>query len=147
MLPITNFVELRVVARRSRTQARRPQAVSEQPMLIHIRLDVPVPRCSVALRSYFQNGMVVARYGRGVTCVNQTRPHCVNQMGKTQSKPLAARRGRGTAWCVWVSFYGIVICVCIIWFDIKKFCVLSSQYIFVLDMGLRTNSDYFYVQN
>ena len=23
--------------------------------------------------------------------VNQTRPHCVNQMGKTHSKPLAAR--------------------------------------------------------
>ena len=38
--------------------------------------------------------------------VNQTRPHCVNQMGKTHSKPLAARHGRGTAWarhtmCEW----------------------------------------------
>ena len=30
--------------------------------------------------------------------MNQTRPHCVNQMGKTHSKPLAARHGRGTAW-------------------------------------------------
>jgi len=30
--------------------------------------------------------------------VNQTRPHCVNQMGKTHSKPFAARHGRGTAW-------------------------------------------------
>ena len=30
--------------------------------------------------------------------VNQTRPHCVNQMGKTHSKPLAARHGRGKAW-------------------------------------------------
>ena len=30
--------------------------------------------------------------------VNQTRPHCVNQMGKTHSKPLAARHGGGTAW-------------------------------------------------
>jgi hypothetical protein len=29
--------------------------------------------------------------------MNQTRPHCVNQMGKTHSKPLAARHGRGTA--------------------------------------------------
>jgi hypothetical protein len=29
---------------------------------------------------------------------NQTRPHCVNQMGKTHSKSLAARHGRGTAW-------------------------------------------------
>jgi len=27
--------------------------------------------------------------------VNQTRPHCVNQMGKTHSKPLAARHGHG----------------------------------------------------
>jgi hypothetical protein len=30
--------------------------------------------------------------------VNQTRPHCVNQMGKAHSKSLAARHGRGTAW-------------------------------------------------
>ena len=30
--------------------------------------------------------------------VNQTRPHCVNQTGKTHSKLLAARHGRGTAW-------------------------------------------------
>ena len=30
--------------------------------------------------------------------VNQTRPHCVNQMGKTHYKLLAARHGRGTAW-------------------------------------------------
>ena len=30
--------------------------------------------------------------------VNQTRTHCVHQMGKTHSKPLAARHGKGTAW-------------------------------------------------
>jgi hypothetical protein len=30
--------------------------------------------------------------------MNQSRPHCVNQMGKTHSKPLEARHGRGTAW-------------------------------------------------
>ena len=39
--------------------------------------------------------------------VNQTRPHCVNQMGKTHSKRLVARHGRGTAWarhgCVMAS--------------------------------------------
>ena len=29
--------------------------------------------------------------------VNQTRPHCVNKMGKTHSKPLAAWHGGGTA--------------------------------------------------
>jgi len=38
--------------------------------------------------------------------VNQTRPNCVNQMGKTHPKPLAARHGSGTAWarhamCEW----------------------------------------------
>jgi hypothetical protein len=34
----------------------------------------------------------------GMASVNQTRPHCANQMGKTHSKHLAARHGRGTAW-------------------------------------------------
>ena len=43
------------------------------------------------------------RHGRSMAwsllaSVNQTRPRCVNQMGKTHSKPLAARHGRGTAW-------------------------------------------------
>jgi hypothetical protein len=28
-----------------------------------------------------------------MVCVNQTWPHCVNQMGKTQSKALAERHG------------------------------------------------------
>jgi hypothetical protein len=32
-----------------------------------------------------------------MACVNQTRPHYVNQMGKTQSKALAERHGKGTA--------------------------------------------------
>ena len=31
------------------------------------------------------------RHGQSMASVNQTRPHCVNQMGKTHSKPLAAR--------------------------------------------------------
>jgi hypothetical protein len=30
--------------------------------------------------------------------VNQARPNCVNQMGKTRSRTLAVWRGRGTAW-------------------------------------------------
>jgi hypothetical protein len=42
--------------------------------------------------------MVRAWHGRGMASVNQTEPHCVNQMGKTHSKPLVARQGRGTAW-------------------------------------------------
>jgi hypothetical protein len=32
-----------------------------------------------------------------MACVNQTRPHYVNKMGKTQSNDLAERHGRGTA--------------------------------------------------
>jgi hypothetical protein len=31
---------------------------------------VPIPRCAVALRSRFQNGMVVAWRGNGIECVN-----------------------------------------------------------------------------
>jgi hypothetical protein len=48
---------------------------------------MPMPRSAVALRSRFQNGMVVAWHGRGMACVNRTRPHCVNQMGKTNLYP------------------------------------------------------------
>jgi hypothetical protein len=60
MLLVTTFVELRVVAVRSRTRACRPHAVSGRPMLIHTYHAVPMPRCAVALRGRFQNGMVVA---------------------------------------------------------------------------------------
>jgi hypothetical protein len=42
--------------------------------------------------------MVRAWNGRGMASVNQTRPHCVNEMGKTHSKPLVTRHGRRTAW-------------------------------------------------
>ena len=47
-----------------------------------------------------KNGMVGAWHGHSMTSVNQTRPHCVNQMGTTHSKPLAVRHGRGTAWAL-----------------------------------------------
>jgi len=81
MLLITIFVELRVVAGRSRTRAGSPQAVSRRP-------------CSAVAE---KNGMVRVGHGHGMASVNQTRPHCVNQMGKTHSKPLAARHGTGMA--------------------------------------------------
>ena len=42
--------------------------------------------------------MAWARHGHGMASVNQTRPHCVNQMGKKHSKSLVVRHGRGTAW-------------------------------------------------
>jgi hypothetical protein len=81
MLLITIFVELRVVAGRSRTRAGSPQAASRRPC------------CAVALRR-----TAWARHGPGMASVNQTRPHCINQMEKTHSKPLAVRHGRGMAW-------------------------------------------------
>ena len=49
------------------------------------------PCCAVALRR-------TAWSEHGMASVNQTRPHCVNQMEKTHSKPLVARHGKGTAW-------------------------------------------------
>jgi hypothetical protein len=62
------------------------------------------------LEKSFFNGMVVEWHGRGMACVNQTRPHCVNQMGKTDLNfyrhGMAGERngrGMGTAWCVWIS--------------------------------------------
>jgi hypothetical protein len=58
----------------------------------------PMPCCAVVLRSSFQNGMVGARQGHGMAGVNQMWAHCVNSTGKTQSKPLAARHGRGKKW-------------------------------------------------
>ena len=43
-------------------------------------------------------GTAWTRHGHGMASVNQTLPHCVTQMGKTHSKPLAARHGRGMTW-------------------------------------------------
>ena len=49
--------------------------------------------------------MVGAWHGHGMASVNQTRPHWVNQMGKTHYKPLAARHGMGTACYVRIGLY------------------------------------------
>ena len=76
------FVELRLIAGRSRKRAVRPQPSLDGHA-------VPWPWEDRHGRGW---------HGRGMASVNQTRPHCVNQMGKTHSKPLAARHGRGTAW-------------------------------------------------
>jgi hypothetical protein len=86
MLLITNFLELGMVAARGRKLASRHHAVSERPMLIHA-----YP--AVALRGHFQKGIFVAWQGNSTVCVNQTRLHCINQMGKTQSKALTERHG------------------------------------------------------
>jgi hypothetical protein len=39
--------------------------------------------------------MVKEWHGHGMASVNQTRPHCVNRMGKTHCKRLVARHVRG----------------------------------------------------
>jgi hypothetical protein len=72
---------LRVVAEISRTRAGSPQAVSRQLC------------CAVALRRtpWSEHDMGAAWAWHGMASVNHARPHCVNQMGKKYSKPLAAR--------------------------------------------------------
>ena len=72
-----NFVELRVVAGRSRTPASSPHARSRRPC------------CAVALRRTAWSGMAWARHGK---CESDTAALC-----KSSGKPLAARNGRGTA--------------------------------------------------
>jgi hypothetical protein len=80
------------------------QHVSVWPMLIRTYHAVPMPSpcCdpAMALRGHFKKGIFVAWQGNGMVVVNQTWPHCVNQTGKTQSKPLAEWHGRGMAWYV-----------------------------------------------
>jgi hypothetical protein len=102
MLLITNFLELSVIAGSRQTLAGCQHAISGWPMLIHtyhaFPMLYPYHHPAVILRSRFQKGIFVAWQGNGRVCVNQTRPHCVNQMGNTQSKPLAERHGRETAW-------------------------------------------------
>jgi hypothetical protein len=56
---------------------------------------MPRPCRSPAMPWPWENYMVRAWHGHGMASVNQTRPHCVNQMGKTHSKALAARHGHG----------------------------------------------------
>ena len=60
---------------------------------LHGRLSTAVLCCGLE-----KNGMVGARHGHDMASVNQIRPPCVNQIGKTHSKPLAARYGMGAAW-------------------------------------------------
>jgi len=53
------------------------------------KLDVgrwPTGRLSTAMLC-----LSLEKYGMDMACVNQTWLHCVNQMGKTHSKPLGAR--------------------------------------------------------
>jgi len=82
---LTTFVTVLAVAVRSCNWAG-PDVQS------HMSFLAPAVLCN-DLQICVQNGMVGARHGHGTACVNQTRPHCINQMGTTQSKSLAARHG------------------------------------------------------
>jgi hypothetical protein len=68
---ITTFLELHVVAGRSRTRAGRPHAVSGRPMLIHTDHAVPLPRpCRGLERSLSERhirGMAGERHGESNT--------------------------------------------------------------------------------
>ena len=59
-------------------------------------------------------GTSEARHGHGIASVNQTWSNCVNQMGKTQSKPLATRHGRGKVW------WSIVVRYKKVWWAIRE---------------------------
>ena len=61
------------------------------------------PCCAVLCRGLEKNGMVGTWHRQGMASVNQTRPHCVNRMGKTHYKPLAAQHARGKACYVWIG--------------------------------------------
>ena len=65
---------------------------------VSFTLAMPLTCHALTMPWPWEEGMVRAWQGRGMAGVNQTRPHCVNQMGKTHSRSLAARYGRGTAW-------------------------------------------------
>jgi hypothetical protein len=78
--------------------------------------------------------MVRAWHGHGMASVNQTRPHCVNQMGKTHSKPLAARHSRGTAWArhdmcesAFNDFRGMFVPRALAPLERSSFCFKHSQ--------------------
>jgi hypothetical protein len=83
-------------SRKKPNAGRSPHAACGRPTLIHACH--AMPHCAMALRSHFQNSIVVACHGHGMPQVNQTRLLYVNQMGKTQSKSLTAWHCRGTAW-------------------------------------------------
>jgi hypothetical protein len=88
-----------------------------------ITLPRPCQEPAGALRGRFQKGISVAWQGNGMVCVNNTRPRCVNQMGKKQSKPLAELHGRGTAWEMSWEWHGM----CESAFNVRSHCVTQGR--------------------
>jgi hypothetical protein len=98
MLLITNFVELRVVAGRSRTREGRPHAVSGRPMVIHTcHAMLCLCRAHAALCRGLETSLS-ERHGRGmararhVMCESNTAALCKSN-GKDTILTLS-----GTAW-------------------------------------------------
>jgi hypothetical protein len=86
MHQITIFVDLRVVAGRSRKGVGRPHAVPGRPMLIHT---YHAALCRGLEKS------ILERHGRGMA---RARHGMCESNRKGKSRPFLARRGRGTAW-------------------------------------------------
>jgi len=63
----------------------------------------------------------------GMASVNQTRPHCVHQMGNTHSKPLAARHGRGMGTALGTA--------CYVWIGLNK-CTFETTSIVSTNVGV-----------
>jgi hypothetical protein len=89
MLVITNFVELCVVAGRSRTRAGRLHAVSGRPILIHTCHVMPRPfRAHAALCRGLQK-LLSERHGRGMVrarhgmCESNTAALCKSNVKET----------------------------------------------------------------
>ena len=74
-----------------------PMPCSDNTVLLKATAQHGHRETAVLCRGLEKNGMVRAWHGYGMASVDKTRPHCVNQMGKTHSKALAERHGRGTA--------------------------------------------------
>jgi hypothetical protein len=86
MLLITNFLELRAVARRSRTLAGRPHAVSRRPILIHTYHAVSLPRpCRGLERSLSERHIRGVAWERHGMCESNTAALCKSNWKDTIS--------------------------------------------------------------
>ena len=75
-----------------------PMPCSDHAVLLKATAQHGRRETAVLCCGFEKNGMVGAWHGHGMASVNQIRPHCVNQMEKKYSKPLAVRHDRETAW-------------------------------------------------
>jgi hypothetical protein len=79
-----------------------------------INSHMPCHSHAVTLRSCFQSGMVVAWHRRGMTCVNQTRPHCTSN-GKDTIWTLSGMAWQGNCMGAAGEWHGMCELVFIVW--------------------------------